>query len=32
MCGSHKLGGVMFWEYFGDPEEKLLQAIDAGLG
>jgi len=28
---SHKLGGVMFWEYFGDPEQKLLQTIDAGL-
>jgi hypothetical protein len=22
---------VMFWEYFGDPDGKLLQAIDAGL-
>ena len=34
-CGyvrSRKLGGVMFWEYFGDPDGKLLQAIDAGLG
>jgi chitinase len=29
---SHKLGGVMFWEYFGDPDGTLLQAIDAGLG
>jgi chitinase len=29
---EHKLGGVMFWDYFGDPEEKLLRAIDAGLG
>jgi chitinase len=29
---GHKLGGVMFWEYFGDPDGKLLQAIDAGLG
>jgi chitinase len=28
---SRKLGGVMFWEYFGDPDGKLLQAIDAGL-
>ncbi|MGA8742277.1 MAG: glycoside hydrolase family 18 protein [Terracidiphilus sp.] len=29
---EHKLGGVMFWEYFGDPDGKLLQAIDEGLG
>jgi chitinase len=29
---GHKLGGVMFWEYFGDPDGKLLQAIDEGLG
>jgi chitinase len=29
---SHKLGGVMFWEYFGDPDGVLLQAIDNGLG
>ncbi|MGC1424939.1 MAG: glycoside hydrolase family 18 protein [Terracidiphilus sp.] len=29
---DHKLGGVMFWEYFGDPEGTLLQAIDKGLG
>ena len=29
---EHKLGGVMFWEYFGDPEEKLLETIDKGLG
>ncbi len=29
---EHKLGGVMFWDYFGDPEEKLLKAIDAELG
>ncbi len=28
---EHKLGGVMFWEYFGDSEQKLLQAIDQGL-
>ncbi|MGA8089293.1 MAG: glycoside hydrolase family 18 protein [Terracidiphilus sp.] len=28
----HKLGGVMFWEYFGDPEQKLLETIDEGLG
>lgn len=29
---EHKLGGVMFWEYFGDPEGKLLQAIGGELG
>ena len=29
---EHKLGGVMFWEYFGDPQEKLLETIDKGLG
>ena len=29
---EHKLGGVMFWEYFGDPEGKLLETIDKGLG
>jgi chitinase len=29
---EHKLGGVMFWEYSGDPGEKLLKAIDAELG
>jgi chitinase len=29
---NHKLGGVMFWEYFGDPDGTLLQAIDKGLG
>jgi chitinase len=29
---GRKLGGVMFWEYFGDPDGKLLQAIDEGLG
>jgi len=29
---SHKLGGVMFWEYFGDPDGALLKAIDSGLG
>jgi chitinase len=28
---EHKLGGVMFWEYFGDPEQKLLETIDKGL-
>ncbi len=25
---SHKLGGVMFWEYFGDPSGKLLETIN----
>ena len=29
---GRKLGGVMFWEYFGDPDGKLLQAIGEGLG
>ncbi len=29
---ERRLGGVMFWEYFGDPEQKLLQTIDEGLG
>ena len=29
---EHGMGGVMFWEYSGDPEEKLLKAIDAELG
>jgi chitinase len=29
---DHKLGGVMFWEYFGDPTGKLLQTIDDSLG
>ena len=28
---ERKLGGVMFWEYFGDPEQTLLQTIDQGL-
>jgi len=28
---ERKLGGMMFWEYFGDPEQKLLQTIDQGL-
>jgi chitinase len=34
-CGyvrSHKLGGVMFWEYFGDSQGKLLDTIDGALG
>ena len=29
---EHKLGGVMFWEYFGDPEAKLLETIGRELG
>jgi chitinase len=29
---EHKLGGVMFWDYSGDPSGKLLDTIDAGLG
>jgi chitinase len=29
---DHKLGGVMFWEYFGDSDGKLLQTIDTALG
>ena len=29
---DHKLGGIMFWEYFGDPDGTLLQTIDAELG
>jgi len=29
---SHKLGGVMFWEYFGDPDGKLLETIGGELG
>jgi chitinase len=28
---SHKLGGVMFWEYFGDSQGKLLKTIGDGL-
>jgi len=28
---DHKLGGVMFWEYFGDPAGTLLQTIDSEL-
>jgi chitinase len=27
----HKLGGVMFWEYFGDDKGVLLDAIDRAL-
>lgn len=29
---SNKLGGIMFWEYFGDSGSKLLQAIQSELG
>lgn len=28
---DHKLGGVMFWDYSGDPSGALLDAIDTGL-
>ena len=28
---SHKLGGVMFWEYFGDSSGKLLKTIEDSL-
>lgn len=28
---NHKLGGVMFWEYSGDPSGVLLNTIDATL-
>lgn len=29
---QHKLGGMMFWEYFGDsPDHALLEAVDKGL-
>jgi len=29
---SHKLGGVMFWEYTGDPSGTLLRAINDSFG
>jgi len=29
---AHKLGGVMFWEYSGDPAGVLLKTIDQSLG
>ncbi len=29
---DNKLGGVMFWEYSEDPDEKLLSVIVEGLG
>ena len=28
---EHKLGGLMFWEYFGDPQGTLLRTIDGEL-
>jgi chitinase len=28
---NHKLGGIMFWDYAGDPDGVLLDAVDAGL-
>jgi chitinase len=28
---DHKLGGMMFWDYAGDPSGALLDAIDTGL-
>ncbi len=28
---DHGLGGIMFWQYTGDPHNVLLNAIDAGL-
>jgi chitinase len=28
---DQKLGGIMFWEYSGDPTGKLLDTIDTGL-
>lgn len=29
---THHLGGMMFWQYTGDPRNTLLDAIDAGFG
>jgi len=29
---EHHLGGIMFWQYTGDPDNVLLNAIDAGFG
>ena len=29
---AHHLGGLMFWQYTGDPDNVLLDAIDAGFG
>jgi chitinase len=28
---THKLGGVMFWDYSSDPSGTLLRAIDESL-
>jgi chitinase len=28
---DHKLGGIMFWDYAGDPSGALLNTIDTGL-
>jgi chitinase len=28
---NHKLGGIMFWDYSGDPSGKLLSAINLSL-
>ena len=28
---THRLGGIMFWEYFNDPSGKLLDAVSASL-
>ncbi|MGC2162567.1 MAG: glycoside hydrolase family 18 protein [Silvibacterium sp.] len=28
---NHKLGGIMFWDYAGDPTGALLDAVDATL-
>jgi chitinase len=29
---DHHLGGIMFWQYTGDPNNVLLDAIDKGFG
>jgi GH18 family chitinase len=28
---KHRLGGIMYWEHSHDPEERLLDAVKAGL-
>jgi chitinase len=28
---AKKLGGIMFWQYTGDPNHVVLDAIDTGL-
>jgi chitinase len=28
---KHHLGGIMFWQYSGDPHNTLLDAIDIGF-